>query len=93
LAPALPTKISQVITESRKAYSYQVFGSRKRAAKALHEFFNRGVEHSLTSSTRPNTNGVDERFNGLIEDVVQSDSFYRGEDLKQTNLRHVTLDN
>jgi hypothetical protein len=66
------------MTESRKDTSYQVFGSRKRPAKALHEFVNRGVEHSLTPSMRPNTNGVDERFNGLIEDVVQSDSFYRG---------------
>ena len=42
---------------------------------------------------RPKTNGVIERFNGLIEDVLQSDSLYRGEDLKETNLRYVTLDN
>jgi len=42
---------------------------------------------------RPKTNGVLERFNGLVEDSLQSDSFYRGEDLKQTNLRYVTLYN
>ena len=80
------------MTESRKDFSYQVFGSRKRTANALYELVNRGVEHSLTPSMRPKTNGVIERFNGLIEDVLQSDSLYRGEDLKETNLRYVTLD-
>jgi S1-C subfamily serine protease len=42
---------------------------------------------------RPQTNGMVERFNGRIEDVLQSHRFQSGEDLEQTILRYVTLYN
>jgi transposase InsO family protein len=42
---------------------------------------------------RPQTNGMVERFNGWIEDVLQSHSFRSGEDLEQTILRCVHLYN
>jgi len=42
---------------------------------------------------RPQTNGMVERFNGRIEDVLQSHRFHSGEDLKQTLLRYVHLYN
>ena len=42
---------------------------------------------------RPQTNGMVERFNGRIEDVLQSHRFRSGEDLEQTILRYVHLYN
>ena len=42
---------------------------------------------------RPQTNGMVERFNGRIEDVLQSHRFQSGEDLEQTLLRYVHLYN
>jgi len=36
---------------------------------------------------------VVERFNGRIEDVLQSHRFRSGEDLEQTILRYVRIDN
>ena len=42
---------------------------------------------------RPQTNGMVERFNGRIEDVLQSHRFQSGEDLEQTIMRYVTLYN
>jgi len=42
---------------------------------------------------RPQTNAMVERFNGRIEDVLQSHRFRSGEDLEQTILRYVRLYN
>ena len=42
---------------------------------------------------RPQTNGMVERFNGRIEDVLQSHRFRSAEDLEQTLLRYVRLYN
>ena len=41
----------------------------------------------------PQTNGMVERFNGRIEDVLQSHRFRSGEDLEATILRYVRLYN
>ena len=40
---------------------------------------------------RPQTNGMVERFNVRIEDVLQSHRFRAGEDLEQTILRYLRL--
>lgn len=42
---------------------------------------------------RPQTNGMVERFNGCIEDVLQSHCFQSGEELEQTILHNVHLYN
>ena len=42
---------------------------------------------------RPQTNGMVERFNGRIEDILQSHRFHSGEDLEQTLLRYAHLYN
>ncbi len=41
----------------------------------------------------PQTNGMLERFNGRIEEVLQSHRFPSGEDLEQTLLHYVHLYN
>ena len=97
LARAAPMNITRVLTDNGKAFTDRLFGLRKRAATGQHEFdqlcADLGIEHRLTPPMRPQTNGMVERFNGRIEDVLQSHRFQSGEDLEQTILRYVTLYN
>jgi transposase InsO family protein len=50
-----------------------------------------GTEHRIMPPMRPQTNGLVERFNGPIEDFLQSHRSDSGEDLEQTILRYLTL--
>jgi transposase InsO family protein len=97
LARAAPMKITRVLTDNGKAFTDRLFGLRKRVATGQHEFdqlcTDLGIEHRLTPPMRPKTNGMVERFNGRIEDVLQSHRFQSGEDLEQTILRYVRLYN
>jgi transposase InsO family protein len=90
-------KITLILTDNGKAFTDRLFGLRKRVATGQHEFdqlcADLGIEHRLTPPMRPQTNGMVERFNGRIEDVLQSHRFQSDEDLEQTILRYVTLYN
>ena len=90
-------KITRVLTDNGKAFTDRLFGLRRRAATGQHEFdllcADLGIEHRLAPPMRPQTNGMVERFNGRIEDVLQSHRFRSGEDLEQTLLRYVHLYN
>lgn len=90
-------KIGRVLTDNGKEFTDRLFGLRRRAATGNHEFdrlcADLCIEHRLTPPMRPQTNGMVERFNGRIEDVLQSHRFRSGEDLAQTILRYVRLYN
>jgi len=51
------------------------------------------IEHRLTPPKSPQTNGMVERFNGRIEEVLQSHRFRSGEELETTLHRYVWLYN
>ena len=51
------------------------------------------IEHRLTPPKSPQTNGMVERFNGRIEEVLQSHHFRSGEELETTLHRYVWLYN
>jgi transposase InsO family protein len=90
-------KITRVLTDKGKAFTDRLFGLRKRAATGQHAFdllcAHLGIEHRLAPPMRPQTNGMVERFNDRIEDVLQSHRFHSGEDLEQTILRYAHLYN
>ena len=97
LERAAPMRITRVLTDNGKEFTDRLFGLRKRAATGNHDFDRLcdelGIEHRLAPPMRPQTNGMVERFNGRIEDVLQSHRFRSGEDLEQTILRYVRLYN
>ncbi len=75
----------------------RLFASRARVPTGEHKFdqlcAELGIEHRLTKPRTPQTNGMVERFNGRISDVLQSHHFVSGEDLAQTLYRYVLLYN
>jgi transposase InsO family protein len=109
LERAVPMKIARVLTDNGKAVTDRLFGLRKRSPSGQHEFdllcAELGIEHRLAPPMRPQSeplsaigprtmaSGMVERFNGRIEDILQSHRFHSGEDLEQTILRYVHLYN
>ena len=52
-----------------------------------------GIEHRLTKPRAPQTNGMVERFNGRIAEVLATRRYDSAQDLETTLLRHVWLYN
>lgn len=50
-----------------------------------------GIEHRLIKPRTPRTNGMVERFNGRIADVLKTHRFNSREDMEQTLLHCVAL--
>jgi transposase InsO family protein len=80
-----------------KEFTDRLFGLRKRAESGKHEFDRLctafDIEHRLTQPRSPQTNGMVERFNGRIEDVLQNHHFRSGEELEATLHRYTWLYN
>ena len=51
------------------------------------------IQHRLTKPEHPQTNGMAERFNGHIAQVLNAQHFHSAEDLEQTLHRFVCLYN
>ena len=89
--------IHRVLTDNGKEFTDRLFGLRKRAATGKHEFdrlcAELDIEHRLSPPMHPQTNGMVERFNGRIEDVLQSHHFHSDEELEITLHRYVWLYN
>ncbi len=94
---AYPIKIKHILTDNGKEFTDRLFASRARVPTGEHAFdklcTELGIEHRLTKPRTPQTNGMVERFNGRISDVLQSHRFVNGEDLAQTLYRYVLLYN
>lgn len=79
LERACPLKIRTILTDNGKEFTDRLVGMRKRSATGKHEFdklcAELGIEHRLTPPKSPQTNGMVERFNGRIEDVLQGHHF------------------
>ena len=97
LHKACPIKITKVLTDNGKEFTDRLFASRGRQPSGNHEFDllcqELGIEHRLTRPRTPRTNGMVERFNGRIADVLNTHRFNSQEDLDSTLLRYVALYN
>ncbi len=80
-----------------KEFTDRLFASRARAASGNHEFdqfcAEFGIEHRLTPPKSSQTNGMVERFNGRISDVLKTNRFDSALDLEQTLMCYVPLYN
>ena len=109
LERACPLRIRTLLTDNGKEFTDRLFGLRKRSPTdrlfglrkrsptGRHEFdqlcTDLGIEHRLAPPQHPQTNGMVERFNGRIEEVLQSHRFHSGEELEATLHRYVLLYN
>ncbi len=97
LHKASPIRITRLLTDNGKEFTDRLFASREREPSGCHEFDKLcsalGIEHRLTKPKTPQTNGMVERFNGRIQDVLNTHRFRSGQDLEQTLLRYVALYN
>ena len=97
LHKACPLKIVRLLSDNGKEFTDRLFASRERQPTGNHEFDQLcqelGIEHRLTKPRTPKTNGMVERFNGRISDVLKTNHFNSAEDLEQTLLRYVALYN
>lgn len=97
LAKAIPFKIRTILTDNGTEFTDRLFGGRARGPSGEHEFDKlcaaMGIEHRLTKPRTPQTNGMVERFNGRIEQVISSHHFTSGEGLETTLHRFVWLYN
>ncbi len=88
-------RIRPILPDNGKEFTDRLFGLRQRAATGAHECDTLGaaldIDHRLTPPRSPQTNGIVERFNGRIEEVLQSHPFRSGEVLEATLLRYVWL--
>lgn len=97
LHKACPIKISKLLTDNGKEFTDRLFGSRERQPTGEHEFDQLcealAIEHRLTKPRTPQTNGMVERFNGRVSDILATHHFVSGQDLEQTLHRYVVLYN
>lgn len=94
---ASPLKVKTLLTDNGKEFTDRLFGSRAKDASGQHEFDSLceslGIDHRLTKPKSPQTNGMVERFNGRLEQVLHSHHFSSADDLEATLHRFVWLYN
>lgn len=97
LHKACPVRISKVLTDNGKEFTDRLFASRTKEPSGHHEFDRLSkeldIEHRLTKPRTPQTNGMVERFNGRVSDVLKTHRFTDGQDMRQTIERYVHLYN
>ena len=97
LHKACPIRITRILTDNGTEFTDRLHGRRQRDASGGHAFDQRcaalGIEHRLTGIRQPQTNGMVERFNGRISDILKTHHFRSRLDLEQTLHRYVSLYN
>ena len=84
LQRATPMKIEKLLTDNGSQFTDRFTGKRKESSG--NHLFDRecvlhGIEHRLVKPRHPQTNGMVERFNGRISDVLATTRFRSREDL------------
>ncbi len=97
LHKACPIRITRVLADNGKEFTDRLFGRRAQGASGTREFDQLcaalGMEHRLTKPRSPQTNGMVERFNVRIAEVLATHRFNSAQDLEATLLRYVWIYN
>jgi len=92
LHEAAPMKITKLLTDNGSQFTDR-FTSKKRDASGKHKFDVRckalNIEHRLCPPRHPQTNGMVERFNGRISEVVNQTRFASAAELEATLTNYV----
>ena len=92
LERAAPMKIVKLLTDNGSQFTDR-FTSKKREPSGRHKFDVRcqalGIEHRLCPPRHPQTNGMVERFNGRISEVLHQTRFASAAQLEATLMRYV----
>jgi transposase InsO family protein len=97
LIKAAPFTITKVLTDNGKEFSDRFCATGQREPTGNHAFdkvcSEHAIEHRLIKPRHPQTNGMIERFNGRISEVLKTTRFRSGEHLSDTLIRYVKLYN
>ena len=93
---AAPMKIEKLLTDNGSQFTDRFTGKSKKPS-GQHAFDREcvllGIEHRLIKPRHPQTNGMVERFNGRISDILATTRFRSREDLHTTIERYAKLYN
>lgn len=96
LCAAAPMKIVKLLTDNGSQFTDR-FTAKSKKPTGEHAFDREcallGIEHRLTKPRHPQTNGMVERFNGRISDILATTHFHSREDLQTTLERYAKLYN
>lgn len=94
---AAPFTIQKLLTDNGSEFTDRYLTGGERTPTGTHAFDRLcqelGIEHRLTRPRHPQTNGMVERFNGRIADILRTHHFRSGEELEATLLRYAWLYN
>ena len=92
-----PFMISKLLTDNGKEFTDRFCPSGEREPTGKHVFDQKrpenGIEHRLIKPRRPRTNGMAERFNGGIGEVVRQTKFESSGQLKETLTQYLRIYN
>jgi len=97
LLKAAPFKVTKVLTDNGKEFTdrFCCTGQRKPTGEHLFDTVcaDHAIEHRLIKPRHPQTNGMVERFNGRIAEVLATRRLRSGEHLEDTLMRYASLYN
>jgi len=97
LIQAAAFKVTKVLTDNGKEFTDRFCATGQREPTGRHRFDRvceaHGIEHRLTRPRTPQTNGMVERFNGRIAEVIKVTYFNSRQELHDTLLHYVKIYN
>jgi len=97
LLKAAPFTLTKVLTDNGKEFTDRFCATGERQPTGKHPFdivcADHAIEHRLIKPYHPQTNGMVERFNGRIGEVLATHRFHSGEHLHDTLTRYVGIYN
>ena len=97
LIKAAPFIIQKVLTDNGKEFTDRFCATGERSPTGAHPFdqacAKHGIDHRLIKPRHPQTNGMIERFNGRIAEVLATTRFDSSQSLEDTIMRYVRLYN